>query len=250
MGLSWKDKAIQNFDRCAHSYEQYGGVQDIVASHLAADLPFVEGGSILEIGCGTGLLTKHLVGQRHLGLNLHVTDISSRMVQQAKANLGNHRIHWSILDAEKQQSGQKYDLIIASMACQWFEDFQRGMKNVVEMLNPGGTFYFSLPGPDSFKEWRDTLKTIGLSSGMLDFHVPKGLYKEEMIIRPCQDSLDFLRSLKNLGAASARKNHQPLTIPQMKAACAAFDAQNFKQITWHILYGRITKNQETRGMHV
>lgn len=249
MGLSWKHRVIQNFDSHALTYEKYGEVQNVVATRLAADLPYFKSANILEIGCGTGFLTKHLA-KIYPNENLHITDASPRMVQKAKTNIENDRIHWSILDAEKEQTGEKYDIIISNMVCQWFEDFQRGMKNVVEMLNYSGVFYFSLPGPESFKEWRNTLKTLGLPNSMLDFHVPKGLYKEEMIIRPCQDSLDFLRSLKNLGAASARKNYQPLTIPQMKAACAAFDAQNFKQITWHILYSRITKNQETRGMHV
>lgn len=247
MGLSWKDKAIQNFDSRALTYEKYGEVQNVVATRLAADLPYFKSANILEIGCGTGFLTKHLA-KIYPNENLHITDVSPRMVQKAKTNIENDRIQWSLLDAEKEQTGEKYDIIISNMVCQWFEDFQRGMKNVVEMLNHGGVFYFSLPGPESFKEWRDTLNAMDLSSGVHDFHVPKGVYREEFIMRPCQGSLDFLRSLKNLGASCPRKDYQPLTVSQMKAACAVFDAQNFEKITWHIFYGCITKtnNKENK----
>lgn len=61
MALSWKNKVTRNFDVHAHMYEQYGDVQTKVADNLACDLPCLEKANILEIGCGTGFLSRHLI---------------------------------------------------------------------------------------------------------------------------------------------------------------------------------------------
>ena len=240
MALSWKDKVTRNFDTQAHLYDHYGDVQAAVADSLARDLPCLEKASILEIGCGTGLLTGHLV-QKYAGHQLHITDVSPRMLEQTKSRFSGMSTRFFILDAEKEQTGETYDLITASMVCQWFEDLEEGLDNLKSMLKPGGAFHFSLPGPDCFKEWRSTLDQLGLPSSMLDFSYPEGIYREEKIKKSYQISWDFLSSLKNMGASCGRKNYTPLTLPQIRKACTAFDSQDFKHITWHILYGCITK---------
>jgi hypothetical protein len=77
------------------------------------------------------------------------------------------------------------------------------------MLKPNGAFYFSLPGPDCFEEWRIILNQLKLPSGMLDFEYPAGIYREESIKKSYRDSRSFLFSLKNMGASCGRKNYTP-----------------------------------------
>lgn len=240
MALSWKDKVTRNFDTQAHMYDQYGDVQAHVADSLARDLPCFENAAILETGCGTGFLTAQLA-RKYAGHQLHITDVSPRMLEQTKSRFSGMSTRFFILDAEKEQTGETYDLITASMVCQWFEDLEEGLDNLKSMLKPDGTFYFSLPGPDCFKEWRSTLDQLGLPSGMPNFSYSEGIYREEKIKKSCRDSWAFLSSLKNMGASCGRENYAPLTLPQIKKACAAFDSQNFEHVTWHILYGCITK---------
>lgn len=240
MALSWKDKVTRNFDTQAHLYDQYGDVQAHVADSLACDLPCLKNAAILETGCGTGFLTGYLV-RKYAGHQLHITDVSPRMLEQTKSRFSGMSTRFFILDAEKEQTGETYDLITASMVCQWFEDLEEGLDNLKSMLKPGGAFHFSLPGPDCFKEWRSTLGQLGLPSGTPDFSYPEGIYREETIKKSYRDSWDFLSSLKNMGASCGRKNYTPLTLPQIRKACTVFDSLNFKHITWHILYGCITK---------
>ncbi|MCK6417573.1 MAG: methyltransferase [Alphaproteobacteria bacterium] len=240
MALSWKDKVMRNFDTQAHLYDQYGDVQAHVADSLACDLPCLKNAAILETGCGTGFLTAQLA-RKYAGHQLHITDVSPRMLEQTKSRFSGMSTRFFILDAEKEQTGETYDLITASMVCQWFEDLEEGLDNLKSMLKPDGTFYFSLPGPDCFKEWRSTLDQLGLPSGMPNFSYSEGIYREEKIKKSCRDSWAFLSSLKNMGASCGRENYAPLTLPQIKKACAAFDSQNFEHVTWHILYGCITK---------
>lgn len=241
MVLSWKDKVTRNFDAQAQLYDQYGDVQATVADSLARDLPCLENAAILEIGCGTGFLTGHLA-RKYAGHQLNITDVSPRMLQQTKNRFSSRSSRFFILDAEKEQTVETYDLIAASMVCQWFEDLEEGLNNLKSMLKPGGIFYFSLPGPDCFKEWRSTLDQLGLPSGMPDFTCPEGIYREEKIKKSYQNSWGFLSSLKNMGASCGRRNYTPLTFLQIRKACAAFDSSNFKHVTWHILYGCITRS--------
>jgi malonyl-CoA O-methyltransferase len=238
--LNWKDKVTRNFDAQAHLYDQYGDVQAHVADSLGRDLPCLENAAILEIGCGTGFLTAHLA-KKYAGHQLHITDVSPCMLEQAKSRFSGMSTRFFILDAEKEQTGETYDLIAASMVCQWFEDLGGGLNNLKSMLKPGGAFHFTLPGPDCFKEWRSTLDQLGLPSGMPNFSYSEGVYREEKIKKGYQDSGNFLSSLKNMGASCGRKNYTPLTFPQIRKACAAFDSQNFKYVTWDILYGCITR---------
>lgn len=110
----------------AHMYDQYGDVQANVANSLACDFPCHKNAAILEIGCGTGFLTAHLA-RKYAGHQLHITDVSPRMLEQTKSRFSGMSTRFFILDAEKEQTGETYDLITASMVCQWFEDLEEGL---------------------------------------------------------------------------------------------------------------------------
>lgn len=145
MALSWKNKVTRNFDVHAHMYEQYGDVQTKVADNLACDLPCLEKANILEIGCGTGFLSRHLI-KKYKGQRLNITDVSPRMLHQAKSIFSDRATRFFILDAEKEQTGETYDLIVANMVCQWFENQKVGLNNLKSMVKPGGAIYFLCPG--------------------------------------------------------------------------------------------------------
>ena len=51
------------FDASAPSYEAHAGVQRDVAARLARLLPDLARPRVLELGCGTGLFSRHLVAR-------------------------------------------------------------------------------------------------------------------------------------------------------------------------------------------
>ena len=167
MVSSWKNNVLSAFDGKAGFYTDRAWIQGTVAAQLVHDLPvFHDGADILEVGCGTGILTRHLV-DAYPRQRLCVTDISPAMLKLARQNIEHSRVEWSVLDAETESTGKTYDLIVANMAMQWFERLKPGLANLQAMLKDRGTILFSLPGPQTFHEWREVLKELDFPCALL-----------------------------------------------------------------------------------
>lgn len=162
MPSEWKRQVTQNFESRAAAYDRHSFVQDQVAQSLINDLPDLETPHVLEIGCGTGALTRRVL-DKYPGGNFEITDISPAMLEGAKAKIGQgSRVNWQVMDGENPVSEQAFDLIIGNMVFQWFEEIDQGLTRLKALLNPGGMIYYSLPAPDSFEEWHRTLKALSL----------------------------------------------------------------------------------------
>ncbi len=246
MSTNWKNSVIRNFENKSLIYDQNCEIQKTIAHNLAADLPSKDISDILEIGCGTGNLTKYLLCL-YKNKNFCITDISPAMLNIAKEKFPEKNIKWMIFDGENPDIPKtpdiphKYDLIVANMAFQWFEDIEYALAKLSQMLKSGGSLFYTVPGENSFQEWKNTLKTLNLPSGILDFSTPKSIYKQEEMQVNYINAFDFLHSIKDIGAGHARKNYQSLNPQQIKQACNKFDKDYEGNITWHILYGRINK---------
>lgn len=241
MSMGWKNNVVRSFDQKSAAYDQNCSVQQAIAQSLAADLPASDGGmNILEIGCGTGNLTAHLFRQ-YKGCNLRITDVSPAMVARAKAKFPDEDARWGVMDGEHPDGTETYDLIVANMAFQWFEDIGAAVERLSSMLKPNGSLFYTMPGDESFSEWKQVLTDLDLPIGILDFPTSPDIYREETIMHHYRDAVDFLRSMKNIGAGTARKDYTPLTHSEMKQACAALDQNHGGKTTWHVLYGRVDR---------
>jgi len=253
--MSWKQNVATNFDNQAEFYEGESQIQKAVAETLIADLP--EGRdaekieNILEIGCGTGYLTK-LLFDKYENKNICISDISPSMIVRAQmsgqeaAEARGHKTRWAVFDAEKPPSSMigKYDLIVANMVFQWLEDAQKGIKHLSTLLKPGGRIIYSTLGPESFEEWKSVLRKLEMPIGILDFDIPRDVYKEEFLIKSYDDAYAFLHSIKDIGAGQSKKGYQPLSMVQLRDACNEFNKKYDTSITWHILYGNVKRKQD------
>ncbi len=252
--MSWKQNVVTNFDNQSEYYDRESQIQKVVAETLIADLP--EGRdaekieNILEIGCGTGYLTK-LLFDKYENKNICISDISPSMTVRAQINgqeaadARGHTTRWAVFDAENPPSSMtgKYDLIVANMVFQWLEDAQSGIKRLSNLLKPGGRIIYSTLGPDSFEEWKAVLRKLELPIGILDFDVPRDVYKEEFLIKSYDDAYAFLHSIKDIGAGQARKGYKPLSMVQLRDACLEFNKKYDTSVTWHILYGNVKRKE-------
>ncbi len=244
MSTGWKNKVVRNFDRGTQAYDAHTDLQQRVAAHLSHDLPKDNVDDILEIGCGTGHLTKHLLDLYQDARLIHVTDISESMLDKARSKIQDPEIFWSVMDGEYPDTDRQYDLIVANMVFQWFEDAPAALDKLQSLLKPGGQIYYTLPGRESFKEWREVLSALNLLSGVLPFQSLPGIFKEEDLTHIYDDAFHFLSSLKKMGASQAVSGYKPMDFGQMKQACNHFDQAYAGRVTWHILYGRLKKEEK------
>lgn len=241
MSMTWKNNVVQSFDSKSAAYDKDCSVQQAIAQSLAVDLPACDGlADILEIGCGTGNLTQHLFN-KYKGRNLCITDASPAMVERAKVKFSGENARWAVMDGENPDQQGKYDLIVSNMVFQWFEDIETAVGRLSSLLKPNGSLFYTMPGKKSFSEWKQVLGELDLPVGILDFPMPIDIYREETLIHHYKGAVDFLRSMKNIGAGTPRKDYTSLTHMEMKQACAALDQNHGAEITWHVLYGRVDK---------
>lgn len=221
----------------ARDYRDHAHIQRRVADRLAshiADASAVAGPSILEIGCGTGFLTEALA-VRVKSPRWTITDIAPEMVERASAALdlpGDYRV----MDGEYPDLGDaRFDLIVSSLAFQWFGDLPAGVARLAQLLEPGGILAFATMAAGSFSEWRAAHEALGLDTGTPHYPDSEGLramaperFTTSIEIAPFvqrhDDARTFLRQLKAIGAATAKAGRPALSPGALRRVMAVFDA--------------------------
>src|SRR5579871_5759149 len=71
------------------------------ARDLASRLPDRSGANILELACGTGVVTRELLCSLPVGGSIHATDLSQAMLDYATAHSpSDSRLRWQVADAQ------------------------------------------------------------------------------------------------------------------------------------------------------
>ncbi|QNP49790.1 tetratricopeptide repeat protein [Diaphorobacter aerolatus] len=144
------------FDTLASSYDQrvvrglHYQLPKIVAEKIVARFP-TKSLSILDLGCGTGLLGACL--GRIDGFLIGV-DISTKMIEQAARHEVYDRFHTvNMLDALRETPGEIYEVITALDVFIYTGDLKATVPDAHRILLPAGDLYFSCEtapedGPD------------------------------------------------------------------------------------------------------
>jgi len=230
------------FGARAASYEAYAGLQASVARRLAGHLPAFAAPAVLELGCGTGLLSRHLLARYPQG-RFVLTDVSPAMIAECRRNLADvdsPRARFEVMDAGQAAGQDGFDLIVTSMTLHWLPDPVASLERLRSRLSPGGMLVFAGLGADSFAEWRAVLASEGLPSGVPDLPAIPGVIEEEHLT-PDKDSLSFLRRIKSVGGLTPQEGYRPLPPGALRRAIRATNARFGGRVTWHIVYGRLER---------
>jgi malonyl-CoA O-methyltransferase len=126
------------FSRSASLYHQHANFQRKIAGELAKRfLDALQPQSILELGCGTGFLTRLLI-DRFPNSEIDAIDISGEMIRLARRDLPSPQVRWQVSDMNQFQSDRTYELIASSTALHWGNPLDALIARVVDHLRPGG----------------------------------------------------------------------------------------------------------------
>lgn len=265
--ITGRGEAIaSSFSECAESYERHAILQKQVAARLAAALePWSRGlpdGPILEIGAGTGFFTRNLISLFPTR-ELTVTDLSEKMVQQCRKNLGpdaeRGHLEFRKLDAELWRPGrERYALIASNFVAQWFDDPAGTLSRLCDALLPGGLLLVSCPGSESFPEWRSVCRELDLpcsanplpAAGKMVTRLSEGPFSVDFYEEPYRsqftDAAAFFRYLKKIGASVPMRS-RPLNPRQFRQLLRSWDdtCRNGRlEVTWHLLFLAVKRERE------
>lgn len=99
---------------------------------------------ILEVGCGTGVLTEMLADE-FASVKIDAVDVSPAMTIKARGYLVKNRmINWIIEDACRLPENIKYPLIISSCALHWITPIELIIAKLGSLLEQGGRLAFAI----------------------------------------------------------------------------------------------------------
>lgn len=232
------EKIARSFGAKAMHYDRHAVLQKDIAATLARYLPDVARPTVLEIGCGTGFVTDHLLRAYPEG-DFTITDLAPEMIARCAEKYARPGLVFSVLDGQALGNEACYDVIVIGMAAQWFDDPCATLEKLRGNLNPGGRIVYSVPGAQSFLAWKETVTQAGLSDGLLNYPEWPGVVHREMMSIDYGRVENFLKSLKEIGAGQPREGAAVLHPAALRRACRAYNRAHGGVVEWEIVYGSL-----------
>ena len=132
--MTWSPDTYNKFKK-----ERYAPFMD-----LLEEIQAKPGLKVLDLGCGTGELTRMLAD--HLGdCEVLGVDSSQEMLEKA-VEFSNDKVRFECRSIQEEiLRGKKWDLIFSNAALQWVDDHEKLFPLLIEMLQPSGQIAIQVP---------------------------------------------------------------------------------------------------------
>jgi malonyl-CoA O-methyltransferase len=206
------------FSAAAETYDRHARPQLALAQSVIAALPELYPEQILELGPGTGQLTRLLV-ERFPDVPIDAVDIAGKMVERSRKQFDRFpQVSWIQGDAQIWRGLSPYPLIVSSSALHWVDDLCATCRNAFENLEPGGLFALGMMLEGTLKELHEMRLAVApdkapqrllpsfnrLVEALEDagFHIVRKKLSEEEIIY--DDAATFLRAIHEQGVTGGK----------------------------------------------
>ena len=229
------------FSAAAPGYSEAVDIQRVAAHGVLEMLATVPPAKrIVDLGCGTGILTRLLAAQFPAS-EVHGVDNSEAMLQRArKETAQDARIVWHVADAASFCGAGTFDLAASSSSLHWMGPLSRLFANTMQLLSEGGQFVFSIMLDGTLGELHDLRRHLVpaknptarlpdahevLSSlGESGFHVES--HRTEVVKVTYASARDMLATLHKQGVTggAVSRGKAPLTRRDLTRLERSYDA--------------------------
>lgn len=206
------------FSAAAETYDRHARPQLALAQSVVSMLPEMYPEQILELGPGTGQLTR-LLTQRFPDVLIDAVDVAEKMIEHSRTKFSKFpQITWKVGDAQTYWGGDRYPLIVSSSALHWVTNLKATFENIYENLEPAGYFSLGMMLKGTLKELHDlrgeiapektpaiTLPTYEETKACLQdagFQLERRKHSEEEIIY--DDAKAFLKAIHEQGVTGGK----------------------------------------------
>jgi len=208
----------RRFSAAAETYDRHARPQLSLAQSVVSMLPETYPEQILDLGAGTGLLTR-LLTERFPEVLIDAVDLAEKMVTHSRAKFRRYpHINWIVGDAQTWRGEYGYPLIVSSAALHWTTNLAATCENIYANLEPGGFFALGMMLKGTLKELHElrseivpekaplvTLPTYAETKACLQaagFNLERRMHSEEEILY--DDASAFLRAIHEQGVTGGK----------------------------------------------
>jgi malonyl-ACP O-methyltransferase BioC len=166
-----RKRMIENFDLAADSYDRQARVQSMAARRLVSMIPsecLVPGTAILEVGCGTGILSEMIAELAKSGTYV-CNDVSSRMLTVCKRRMEKHGHMDTSYIAEDVRRlslpGLHFNMVTSNAVFQWIGDLEALFLRLHSYCEDGGTLLFSMFIDGTLVELQSSINKAYIDAG-------------------------------------------------------------------------------------
>ena len=151
---------------------------------------------VLELACGTGRLTNHLLELTDPKGTITAIDIDPGMLAVSKDKVKDTRVEWHMQDAQDLSfTDSVFDLVVCQFGVMFFPDKTKAFAEAYRVLKPGGLFVFNIWDELSYNPgsglMQDILKEILLDDAP-DFKVSGPFsFNNKIVIRQMLETAGF-----------------------------------------------------------
>src|ERR1700760_2695159 len=130
----------------AANYDQYLGplLFEPSAMQFVSHIDNPHASDVLELSCGTGRLTRHLVKYFSLRTNIIATDLSADMIAVAKQAVKFGHVRYIEADAQDLPfEDNSFDLVLWQYGIMFLNDKAKAISEAFRVLRPGGKLIFA-----------------------------------------------------------------------------------------------------------
>jgi malonyl-CoA O-methyltransferase len=216
-------KSIDTYDDNAYAQKEIANRLSRLIVEIYPDTP----NTVLEIGCGTGLMTRNI---RRLfpDAYFYLNDINERYRPLMRQLLSDNRFTFIAGDAQTIDFPRGIDLIVSSSTIQWFDGLNVFASRAYRAMATGGYMFLSTFGKNNLKEIR-ALTGTGLeypSTDTLNKVFANGfetLYLDEDEIHVTFNSSSEILSHFRQTGVNANCSGIMRTLSGLKSFCTRYD---------------------------